>query len=94
MFIPFCAIAQSDAIVFRQQLDSVTFRAVPPLVKQQSSGIIINPQSSLLTKGSNALDALERAPGVALDPRNSGISLNGKTGVRILIDGKAVNLPP
>ena len=94
MFIPFCAIAQSDTIVFRQQLDSVTFRAVPPLVKQQSSGIIINPQSSLLTKGSNALDALERAPGVALDPRNSGISLNGKTGVRILIDGKAVNLPP
>lgn len=94
LILPACAVAQSDTIVFRQQLDSVTVRGTPPLVRQQSTGIVINPQSSLLTKGSNVLQTLERAPGVALDYRNGGLSLNGKPGVRILLDGRAINLPP
>lgn len=91
---PVLVMAQSDTIVFRQQLDSVTVRSAPPLVRQQATGIVVNPQSSLLTKGSNVLQALERAPGVSLDYRNGGLSLNGKAGVRILLDGRAINLPP
>ncbi|WP_183573412.1 outer membrane beta-barrel protein [Mucilaginibacter sp. X5P1] len=76
-----------------RQLSDVVIHANKPLVSQQSGGLVVNVQNSVLTKGSSVLEVLERSPGVILDPRNNSLSLNGKSGVMVMLDGKLIRLP-
>ncbi len=71
-------------------LNEVTVSAKKELIQNTPTGKIINIQSSLLTKGSNALQVLERLPGVISDRRNNQFSLNGQSGVTILFNGRRV----
>ena len=75
-----------------KQLGEVVIRGSKPLFQQQAGGMVVNVQSSLLTKGSSVLQVLERSPGVVIDPRNNTIALNGKTGVTVMLDGKLIRL--
>jgi outer membrane cobalamin receptor len=43
--------------------------------------------------GGTVLDVLERSPGVRIDKQNGGISLSGKQGVMVMINGKLSRLP-
>ncbi|PSL27611.1 TonB-dependent receptor domain-containing protein [Chitinophaga ginsengisoli] len=76
-----------------QQLGEVVIQAEKPLLQQQAEGMIVNVQSSLLTKGSTALAVLERSPGVMIDYRNNNIALNGKSGVTVMLNGKLIRMP-
>ncbi|HEY9261272.1 TonB-dependent receptor [Chitinophaga sp.] len=76
-----------------RQLGAVTVQAVKPLYEQQTAGIVVNVENSLLTKGSSVLALLERSPGVTIDYRNNGIALNGKSGVAVMVNGKLLRLP-
>ena len=76
-----------------RQLSDVVIRANKPVITQQSSGMVVNVQNSVLTKGSSVLEVLERSPGVTLDPRNNSLSLNGKSGVMVMLDGQLIRLP-
>lgn len=76
-----------------RQLREVVVRATKPPVQQSIEGKVVNVQSSIMNKGSSVLEVLERSPGVVLDHRNNGISLNGKSGVTVMIDGKTMHLP-
>jgi hypothetical protein len=69
-------------------LGEVVVRGEKPLFQQQPEGIIVNVGNSLLTKGSSALAVLERSPGVVIDQHNNGITLNGKSGVTVMLNGK------
>ncbi len=71
-------------------LNEVTVSTKKDLIQNTPTGKIINIQSSLMTKGSNALQVLERLPGVISDKRNNQFSLNGQTGVTILFNGRRV----
>ncbi|RYU93844.1 outer membrane beta-barrel family protein [Emticicia agri] len=71
-------------------LNEVSVSAKKELIQQTPMGKVINIQSSLLTKGSNALQVLERLPGVISDRRNNQFSLNGQSGVTILFNGRRV----
>ncbi len=62
-------------------------------LEQLPEGTIVNVQSSVLTRGSTALQVLERSPGVFIDRRNNNISLNGRDGVTVLLNGKTLRLP-
>lgn len=62
-------------------------------LEQLPEGTVVNVQSSILTKGSSALQVLERSPGVFIDRRNNNISLNGRDGVTVLLNGKTLRLP-
>jgi len=75
-----------------KQLEEVIVRAEKPLYQQQAGGMIVNVESSILTKGSSALAVLERSPGVVLDYRNNSIALNGKSGVMVMINGKLLRM--
>lgn len=75
------------------RLSSFTVRGGRRLLQQQQGGITINVENSLLTKGSSVLEVIERSPGVLVDRRNSGIALNGKEGVAVMIDGRLLRLP-
>lgn len=75
-----------------KQLNEVVIRADKPLLQQEAGGITVNVQSSLLTKGSSVLQVLQRAPGVNINPNTNSISLNGKSGVMVMIDGKLMRM--
>ncbi|GAB3330396.1 outer membrane beta-barrel family protein [Larkinella ripae] len=75
------------------QLGEVVVRAQKPLYEPTAEGTVVNVESSILSKGSSALQILERSPGVVIDYQNGGINLNGKTGVTILLNGKSVRMP-
>lgn len=75
-----------------RQLSSVVVRAQKPLYEQKMEGMVVNVEGSILSKGSSAVDILERSPGVVIDRRNGTISLNGKSGVTVLINGKSVRM--
>lgn len=74
-------------------LGNVVVRAKKPLIQQQQGGLVVNVESSPLSKGSSALEVLERSPGVIINRRNSDISLNGKSGVAVLLDGRLMHIP-
>jgi outer membrane receptor protein involved in Fe transport len=75
-------------------LDEVLVTARKDIIQQTAFGKVVNVQNSLLTKGSNALQVLERLPGVITDKRNNEFSLNGQTGVTVLINGRRVMMNP
>jgi hypothetical protein len=75
-----------------QQLNEVVIRASKPLVEQETGGLAVNPQNSIMTRGSSVLEVLSRSPGVIVDPQTSAISLNGKSGVMVMLDGKLLRL--
>lgn len=64
-----------------------------PLFQQQIDGIVVNVESSILSKGSSALEVLERSPGILIDRRENSIDLNGKNGVMVMINGKLMRIP-
>lgn len=74
-------------------LQGVEVIAQRKLIQRTQEGTVMHVQSSILTKGSSALQLLERSPGVILDLRNNSFSLNGKSGTLIMINGKAQRIP-
>lgn len=77
----------------RRQLNEVTIKAARPLFQQRSDGTVVNVESSILSKGSTALEVLERSPGILIDHQNNGVALNGKNGVNIMINGTQMRIP-
>ena len=75
-----------------KQMGEVVVRAEKPLFQQQAGGMVVNVESSILTKGSSALEVLERSPGVIIDRQNNGISLNGKNGIMVMLNGKLLRM--
>jgi len=76
-----------------KKLKEVIVRGTRPPVQQSIAGTVVNVQSSIMSKGSSVLDVLERSPGVQLDHQHNDISLNGKSGVTVMIDGKVLHMP-
>ena len=68
-------------------LKGVTVTAKKPFVEQKMDRTIINVESSISNAGTNALEVLEKSPGVTVD-KDGNISLKGRQGVMVMIDGK------
>ena len=69
------------------QLKEVTLTAKKPFIQKLSDRLVVNVENSIISAGSSAMDVLERSPGVNID-QNDAISLRGRQGVIIMIDGK------
>ncbi|WP_379085449.1 TonB-dependent receptor plug domain-containing protein [Pedobacter sp. UC225_65] len=61
------------------------------VIEMEGGNIVFNVSKSINAQGSNALELLGRAPGVTVGTDNN-ISLNGKAGAAVLIDGKQTYL--
>lgn len=72
-------------------LGGVTVSATRALVERKTDRTVVNVDALLSSAGTTALELLERAPGVTVD-ENGVVSLNGKTGVLVLIDDKPTYL--
>ena len=65
----------------------VIVKTTRPLVEILPDKTVFNVENSINATGSDALELLRKSPGVVVDG-NDNILLQGKTGVRIYIDGK------
>ena len=74
-----------------QQLKGVSIVAQKPLIEHQIDKTVLNVANSVLAAGNNALEILQKAPGVTLD-KDDNISLKGKQGVTVMINDKLTYL--
>jgi hypothetical protein len=58
-----------------------------PYIERTKGKVVLNVENSINSEGYTAFDVLEKAPGVRID-NNENMSLNGKPGTIIYIDGK------
>lgn len=70
-----------------KQLNEVKVTGTKPLIEVKNDRMVFNVEASINATGSNALDLLQRSPGVQVD-RDENILVRGKTGARIYIDGR------
>src|SRR5690349_15566930 len=69
-----------------KSMNTVVVTARKPLVEQKIDRTIINVDASPTNVGSSALEVLEKSPGISVD-KDGNISLKGKQGVMVLVDG-------
>lgn len=84
------SLMEVEPIVLAAQsknLKEVTVVARKPLIEQKIDRTVINVEAAVTNTGSSALEVLEKSPGVQVD-KDGNISLKGKQGVVILIDGR------
>lgn len=70
-----------------KEIDAVLVTAKKPMVEYKLDKTVLNVDAMVSNTGATALEALEKAPGVLVD-KDGNISLKGKQGVVVLIDGK------
>ncbi len=74
-------------------LNEVTVVAKRPFLEQKTDRTIVNVANAITNAGGTALQVLQRSPGVELNALSKTISLAGKEGVVIMINGKISRLP-
>ena len=72
-------------------LQEVTVISRKPMVEQKIDRMVVNVDAAVTNTGTNALEVLEKSPGVQID-KDGNISLKGKQGVVVMIDGRPAYL--
>src|SRR5215217_2671099 len=74
-----------------KSMAEVTIAAKRPLVEHRIDRTIINVEASVTNVGNSALEVLEKSPGISVD-KEGNISLKGKQGVMVMVDGRPTQL--
>lgn len=74
-----------------KELQNVTVVSQRPFVEQKVDRTIVNVDATPSNTGATVMDVLEKSPGISVD-RDGNISLKGKQGVMIMMDGKPTYL--
>ena len=85
------ALNTTKLVVRNKQLATVEVTTTRPLVENKIDKTVVNVEASITNVGTTALDVLEKSPGISVD-RDGNISMKGKQGVIILMDGKPTYL--
>jgi len=80
-----------ELVAQTKSLGGVTVTARRPLVEQKIDRTIVNVEASVTNVGNSALEVLEKSPGISVD-KDGNISLKGKQGVMVLVDGRPTQL--
>ena len=76
-----------------RQIEAVDVVAKKPIYELQIDRMVVNVENSITSSGNTALEVLEKSPGVIVDRQNNSISLAGKNGVMIILNGKQTRMP-
>ncbi len=82
------------ALIITEQakaLSGVTVTAKKPFIETKIDKTIVNVDASPTSAGATAMDILEKSPGITVD-NDGNISLRGKQGVIVMMDGKQTYL--
>ena len=74
-----------------KSMSGVTVTAQRPPIEHKVDRTVVNVDASPTNAGATALEVLEKAPGVLVD-KDGNISLKGKEGVLVLVDGRPTQL--
>lgn len=74
-----------------KELKEVVVESKQNPISLDGNTLVFNVSKTISAQGGNALDVLRKAPGVFVD-QNQSISLNGKAGAMVLLDGKQTYL--
>ncbi|MEO6916145.1 MAG: TonB-dependent receptor [Chitinophagaceae bacterium] len=74
-----------------KSLNAITVTAKRSPVEQKIDRLVVNVDAAITNAGANALEVLEKSPGIAVD-KDGNISLKGKDGVVVLVDGRQTYL--
>ncbi|HEX6334189.1 MAG TPA: outer membrane beta-barrel family protein, partial [Flavisolibacter sp.] len=72
-------------------LSEVTVTAKKPMVEVRADKTILNVEGTINSTGSSALELLRKSPGVLVD-KDDNLSLSGKNGVQVYVDGRPTPL--
>ncbi len=70
-----------------KELAEVEVRATKPFIEKKLDKTIVNVENSAMAAGNTTMEVLERSPGVIVD-KDGNISLRGKSGAKVMIEGK------
>jgi iron complex outermembrane recepter protein len=70
-----------------KNMAEVVVTAKKQFIERKIDKVVINPEAMISNAGATALEMLEKAPGITID-KDGKISLKGKQGVIIMMDGK------
>ena len=76
-----------------EHMDEVDVVARRPLFEQKIDRLVVNVQRSITSSGSSVLQVLEKSPGIQVNRHSNTLSMSGKTGVRVMVNDKFVQLP-
>jgi hypothetical protein len=68
-------------------MKGIVVTAKKPMVEVKADKTILNVEGTINATGSDALELLRKAPGVTVD-KDDNLSLSGKNGVQVFIDGR------
>ena len=88
---PVYTVKQVSLTALDQQLGDVTVTTKKPFIEQKIDKTVVNVDASPTNVGLSALDVLEKSPGITVD-KDGNVSLRGKQGVVIFIDGRPTYL--
>ena len=75
----------------RINLDEVSVTSIKKVIEFNNGMTVLNVENSIMASGNTVLDILRRIPGVTVDNKHN-ISISGKQGVRIMLDGRMQQL--
>lgn len=70
------------------ELAEVVIKAKRPLIQMEIDKTVVNVDAMISSASSNTLEVLEKTPGIVVNS-NGDITLNGRSGVMVLIDGRS-----
>ena len=76
-----------------KNLGEVTVTGRRPLIENKIDRTVVNVDAAPSNAGATALEVLEKSPGITVD-NDGNISLKGKQGVIVMMDGKPTYLSP
>jgi iron complex outermembrane recepter protein len=80
-------VAALQMIVVAKGMSEVVITAKKPFIETKIDKTVVNVDASPTSAGATALEILEKSPGISVD-NDGNISLRGKAGVVIMLDGK------
>jgi hypothetical protein len=84
---PTVTLKTIELVAAEKTLGAVTVVAKKPLIEQKIDRTVVNVEASVTNVGNSALEVLEKSPGISVD-KDGNISLKGKSGVQVYIDGR------
>lgn len=73
------------------QMNNVTVTATKPIIEMKADRTVLNVEGTINSVGSDALELLRKSPGVLVD-KDENLSVNGKNGVQVYVDGRPTPL--
>ncbi len=88
---PTANIPAAELAALSKDMEGVTVVSQKPFIEQKIDRTIVNVDASPTNAGATALEVLEKSPGISVD-NDGNISLKGKQGVIVMMDGKPTYL--